>query len=132
VLVHGGFSSQDGRTLDDSYVLDLAPFVGDREFRSLPIDATAVPHRAITDDDARNGRVRAGRRRSAREMLGRMANEFGERANEMRVQALLMRLLANGNVAAAGELLEDSDSMSGDGSDDEDSDSEEGMDEAIE
>jgi len=49
------------------------------------------------------------------------------------VQALLMRLLADGNVAAAAELLEDSDSMVfGDGSDDEDDDSEEGIDEAIE
>lgn len=135
VLVHGGFSSQDGRTLGDSYVLDLAPFVKDREFAILPIDAMAVPHRAITDEDTRNGRVSAaGRRRSAREMLGRMANnEIGELANEMGVQALLMRLLANGNVAAAAELLEDSDSMmSGDGSDDEDDDSEEGIDEAIE
>jgi hypothetical protein len=129
VLVHGGFSSQDGRTLGDSYVLDLAPFVKDREFAILPIDAMAVPHRAITDEDARNGRVRAaGRRRSPREMLGRMANN-----DFFRVQALLMRLLADGNVAAAAELLEDSDSMVfGDGSDDEDDDSEEGIDEAIE
>ena len=129
VLVHGGFSSQDGRTLGDSYVLDLAPFVKDREFAILPIDAMAVPHRAITDEDARNGRVSAARRRrSPREMLGRMANN-----DFFRVQALLMRLLADGNVVAAAELLEDSDSMMfGDGSDDEDDDSEEGIDEAIE
>ena len=102
VLVHGGFSSQDSRSLGDLYVIDLAPFIGDREFKILPIDTTAVPHRAVTDEDARNGRARAKRRRSAF-MLGR-ANGIGEQAENAQ-RYLIMRLLANGNFAAAAELL---------------------------
>jgi hypothetical protein len=131
ILVHGGFSSQDSRMLGDSYVLDLAPFVKDREFTILLIDARAGPHRAVADEDARNGRARAGGRRSAQEILDRMADGIRVQAGNAR-EYLLMGLLANGNVPVAAQFLGDSDSVFDEGSDDEDNDSEEGIDEAIE
>lgn len=112
ILVHGGFSSQDSRALGDFYVLDLAPFVTDREFTILPVDDRAGPHRAVADEDARNGRVNARRRRAGEPILISMVNRLGEQAGNAR---LFMRLLANGSVAAAAELLEDPDSIIGDG-----------------
>ena len=119
ILVHGGFSSQDSVTLGDSYVLDLAPFVN-REFTIRPIDTQARSHRAVTEDEARNGRENAGRRRTARGMVGQMmgmgqmmiGGAFLEQMGDARA-LLLMRLLRDGHADMAAELLAGDDNDEG-------------------
>jgi len=119
ILVHGGFSSQDSVTLGDSYVLDLAPFVN-REFTIRPIDSQATSHRAVTEDEARNGRENAGRRRTTRGIVGQMmgmgqmmiGGAFLEQMGDARA-LLLMRLLRDGHADMAAELLAGDDNDEG-------------------
>lgn len=122
ILVHGGFSSQDGMTLGDSYVLDLAPFVN-REFTIRPIDTQARSHPSVADDEARNGRENAGRRRTARGLVGQMmgmgqmmmGGAFLQQMGDARA-LLLMRLLRDGHADMAAELLagDDNEDMAAD------------------
>ena len=129
ILVHGGFSSQDGTTLGDLHVLDLAPFVKNRAFSNLSVESNARSHRAVTNDDVQQGRMSGerllrrmfdtlgsatvdDRQALAQEMMGQLiANgHFGGQA------FMLMRMVANGSVAVRFGV--DSDPSDDDGSED--------------
>jgi hypothetical protein len=102
VLVHGGFSSQDGSTLGDTYVLDLAPFVRNREFTSLSVESNARSHNAVTDEDARQGRM------SGERLLRRMFDTLGSATDEDRpalAQEMMGQLIANGQFGGQAFML---------------------------
>lgn len=111
ILVHGGYSSQEGDAIGDMTVLDLAPFVHNREFSGLSVDRNARCYGAVTNDDARRGRMGRDtfmqymfetlggvadnqRQGMAAEMLGQMiANgQYGGRS------FALMNMIANGSM----------------------------------
>lgn len=63
LVVHGGYSSQEGNALADMAILDLAPFARDQEFSTLhpAMVRQARCYGPITDDDIQRGRVRSSR-----------------------------------------------------------------------
>lgn len=131
LFVHGGFASQQGDSIGDMSVLDLAPLLKGRDFTGLPKDERARSHDAISDEDAERGQRseeaflfhmfeslrNAGeteRQGMAAEMLGQLiANgQYGGRP------FMLMNMIANGNaVLQFGGGGDDDDEESSNGSD---------------
>jgi len=93
IFVHGGFCAQEGSTLGDAYVLDLAPFIKNREFTCLSIESNARSHRVVTDEDARQGRM------SGERLLRRMFDILGSAEDDDRpavAQGMLAQLISTG------------------------------------
>lgn len=102
ILIHGGFCSQDASALGDAYVLDLAPLVSNREFRALPIDINARSHVAVTDEDARQGRLGGER------LLHRLFNTLGNATDDERpalAQEMMGQLIANGQYGGQAFMI---------------------------
>jgi Galactose oxidase, central domain len=102
IIVHGGFCSQDRSTLGDVYVLDLAPYIKNREFMSLPVDSDARSHNPVTDEHAEQGRM------SGERILQQMFHTLGSAIDQDRpalAQEMMGQLIANGQFGGQAFML---------------------------
>eukprot|EP00545_Synedropsis_sp_CCMP1620_P000556 CAMPEP_0119006280 /NCGR_PEP_ID=MMETSP1176-20130426/2208_1 /TAXON_ID=265551 /ORGANISM="Synedropsis recta cf, Strain CCMP1620" /LENGTH=525 /DNA_ID=CAMNT_0006958179 /DNA_START=157 /DNA_END=1734 /DNA_ORIENTATION=+ len=92
LVIHGGYSTQDGGTLEDTVLLDLAPGLK-RSFGTLPIATSSIGHHPIRDED-----VDRGRRESApNRMIGELM-EAPTRDRRALASQMLERLQASGHL----------------------------------
>ena len=123
LLIHGGYSGQDGGALDDTILLDLAPGLK-RSFGALPTATgwRVTSHRPVLDTDVEQGRAENStnlmlgelvsaplnqRRAMASQMLGQLmlTGQLGSRA------AALLRLIASGSAVLGEEDDDDDDEL---------------------
>jgi hypothetical protein len=135
LVIHGGYSTQEGGTMGDTVLLDFAPGLK-RRFGALPFATNAESHPAIRDDDIDRGRgdnaanrmmgelvtAPIGQRRAlASQMLSRLmaSGQLGGRS------AVILSLVANGSAVFGDEADSDDDIDSDDSDADEEIDADE-------
>lgn len=100
LIIHGGYSTQEGGTLGDTTILDVAPGLK-RRFHALPTAHNRpVGHRAISDNDVDRGQGETSANRMMGELVAAPAAERRALASQM-----LGRLMVSGQLGGRSAVI---------------------------